>query len=260
MLLVEDNEINQLVAQEMLAEAGLLVDVAENGKVAVEKVRTGNYDLVFMDMQMPVMDGLAATRQIRETRSPDRLPIVAMTANAIEQDRRRCLEAGMNDTLTKPIDPDALWGALLRWITPVHRAAERPAAAPAVAPSDEWQGLAGLDAAAGLAAVRGNRKLYTGILRLFVQQQRDTPARIQDALAVGDLAEAERLAHTLKSVAANIGARPLGEAAGQVESALRNYDPPVIVQEKLRALERPLVRLVDELTARLRPEAATEPA
>jgi two-component system sensor histidine kinase/response regulator len=259
-LLVEDNEINQLVAQEMLTEAGLLVDVAENGRVAVDKVRTGDYDLVFMDMQMPVMDGLTATRMIRETRAPDRLPIVAMTANAMEQDRRRCLEAGMNDTLTKPIDPDALWAALLRWITPVQREAARPAAAPGKDVQAEWDGVAGLDAQAGLSAVRGNCKLYTSILRLFVQQQCEAPVRIQNALAVGDLAEAERLAHTLKSVAANIGARPVGEAAAQVEGALRNYDPPVVVQEKLRALERPLMVLVDDLTARLRPEPATEPA
>jgi two-component system sensor histidine kinase/response regulator len=118
-LLVEDNEINQLVAQEMLRGAGVLVDIAGNGEIGLHKVQSGHYDLVFMDMQMPVMDGLEATRRIRRLGRFERLPIVAMTANAMEVDRQRCLDAGMNDSVTKPIEPALLWSALLRWIRPL---------------------------------------------------------------------------------------------------------------------------------------------
>ena len=116
MLLVEDNEINQEVALGQLEDAEVEVDVADNGKIAVNMVRSKDYDIVLMDMQMPVMDGIEATRIIRADSRFDQLPIVAMTANAMAADRDRCLEAGMNDHIAKPIDPDQLFGALSRWI------------------------------------------------------------------------------------------------------------------------------------------------
>jgi two-component system, sensor histidine kinase and response regulator len=115
-LLVEDNEINQEVALGQLEDAEVEVDVADNGEIAVNMVRSKDYDIVLMDMQMPVMDGLEATRIIRSDSRFDQLPIVAMTANAMAVDRDRCLEAGMNDHIAKPIDPDQLFGALNRWI------------------------------------------------------------------------------------------------------------------------------------------------
>jgi two-component system sensor histidine kinase/response regulator len=115
-LVVEDNDINQEVAREMLLEAGLVVDIAENGEVALDCVGRDEYDLVLMDMQMPVMDGLTATRRMRQIDRLAKVPILAMTANAMEQDRHRCLESGMNDTLVKPIEPAELWKALLQWI------------------------------------------------------------------------------------------------------------------------------------------------
>jgi two-component system sensor histidine kinase/response regulator len=117
-LLVEDNDINQIVATEILTDAGLVVDVAPDGKVALEMVQSKPYDIVLMDMQMPVMDGITATREIRKIGRLARLPIIAMTANAMEQDRRKCLEAGMNGHVAKPIDPDELWSALLRFVAP----------------------------------------------------------------------------------------------------------------------------------------------
>ena len=119
-LLVEDNDINQQVAREMLQDCGLLVDVAENGEVALRMIREAAYDLVFMDMQMPVMDGVTATREVRKLDQFRQLPIVAMTANAMKQDRHRCLDAGMNDFLVKPIDPENLFSILLRWAVPRH--------------------------------------------------------------------------------------------------------------------------------------------
>jgi two-component system sensor histidine kinase/response regulator len=249
-LLVEDNEINQLVAQEILQEAGLLVDVAENGEVAVQKVQAGCYDLVFMDMQMPVMDGVSATREIRAISRLDKLPIVAMTANAMEQDRRRCLDAGMNDTVTKPIDPATLWSTLLRWIPPLQPLAAIVQAGPALA-TGPFAGIAGLDERRGLSIACGNAKLYRTILSRFVLGQAGTPARVHQALADGDLPTAERLAHTLKGVAANIGAAELSRVAAALEESLRTYEPPVIVQERLQAVERPLAALVASLAERL---------
>jgi CheY-like chemotaxis protein len=114
-LLVEDNDINQIVASEMLADAGLEVDIAHDGLMAVEMVQAMPYDLVLMDMQMPVMDGVAATIEIRKLPGFEALPIVAMTANAMGKDRERCLQAGMSDFLSKPIEPDELWRVLLQW-------------------------------------------------------------------------------------------------------------------------------------------------
>ena len=114
-LLVEDNEINQEVAMGQLEDAEAFVDLAENGEVALRMIRDNDYDVVLMDMQMPVMDGVEATRIIRSNPRFENLPIIAMTANAMASDRMLCLEAGMNDHIAKPIDPDQLFGVLLRW-------------------------------------------------------------------------------------------------------------------------------------------------
>jgi CheY-like chemotaxis protein len=117
-LLVEDNELNQEVALALLREAGMFVDLAENGQIALDRLAVGHYDLVLMDMQMPVMDGVTATLAIRRQPLLKGLPVVAMTANAMQADRDRCLAAGMNDHIAKPIEPEDLWKALLKWIMP----------------------------------------------------------------------------------------------------------------------------------------------
>ena len=259
-LLVEDNEINQLVAQEILGEAGLEVAIAENGQVALEMVQKHWYDLVFMDMQMPVMDGVTATREIRRIGRLARLPIVAMTANVMAQDRERCLEAGMNDTVTKPIDPKALWAVLLRWIPPQQAGTEAAVATPgAGSPANaDWDGIAGLDAAQGLALARGNGRLYRELLLRFVRSQGPVPVQIHEALAIGEIGEAERLAHTLKGVAANVGAGPVARRAAELETALRSYEPPATVQDRLRVLERELASLAGVLASRLQAEPAAE--
>jgi PAS domain S-box-containing protein len=264
-LVVEDNEINQLVAREMLEGAGFIVEVAENGKLALEQVRQASYDLVFMDMQMPVMDGVACTRGIRKIARLAGLPIVAMTANAMEQDRLLCIEAGMNDVVIKPIDPKALWTALVRWLPP--RGAEavplRPAAAAvAAATASEPDGLprvAGLDTALGLSRVMNRKPLYLTILRRFVAGYGTLVARIQAALDSGDLATAERLAHSAKSVAGNIGATAIQSLAGSVESALRAHEPPARVQPLLLQLDRDLGVLIAALEQQLEPPPATLP-
>jgi two-component system sensor histidine kinase/response regulator len=135
-LLVEDNDINQAVATHMLEEAGLAVEVAENGQVALDCLAQASYDLVLMDMQMPVMDGITATTAIRRTARLRGLPIVAVTANVMPQDRQRCMAAGMNDFLAKPIEPEQLNHVLRKWIRPhptMGRVGERVQGASATA-------------------------------------------------------------------------------------------------------------------------------
>jgi len=117
-LLVEDNELNQEVSASLLAEAGMITDVADNGAIALQKIAKKDYDLIFMDMQMPVMDGLTTVREIRKSPAYGDLPIVAMTANAMQQDKEACLEAGMNDLIVKPVEPEKLFNTLISWITP----------------------------------------------------------------------------------------------------------------------------------------------
>ena len=161
------------------------------------------FDLVLMDLQMPEMDGYEATRIIRADPRFQALPIIAMTAHAMVEERRRCLDAGMNDHIVKPIDPDALFHTLQHWLKP--RGDTPLAPAPAPAPADTaprgaepaWPTIPGLDVANGLRRVAGNRKLYRDLLTQYIAGQADAPARIQAALATGDRATAERLAAVL---------------------------------------------------------------
>lgn len=257
-LLVEDNDINQQVAREMLEDAGLVVELAHNGRIALEMVQDTDYDLVFMDMQMPVMDGMQATREIRRVERLAPLPIVAMTANAMERDRHTCIEAGMNDVLVKPIDPNALWSALLRWVSPMQRqgaAAQADAEPAAAAPSSSIHGIAGLDTQLGLRRMMGKEPLYLAMLRRFAAGQKSLAAQVQEALADGDLATAERLAHTTRAVAGTLGAIAIQDLAQALETAIRDYHPPVDVQRRLAELERPLATLVAALETRLPAEA-----
>jgi two-component system sensor histidine kinase/response regulator len=262
-LLVEDNEINQQVARELLEDAGLRVDVADNGAIALAMVRDGGYDLVFMDMQMPVMDGVTATQAIRAMKQFDSLPIVAMTANAMEQDRRKCLDAGMNDFLVKPIDPEDMWTILLRWVRPREAApaTRAPAAAPAAPvvpaatrpaqPGELPQGIEGLDTVLGLSRMAGKKTLYLAMLARFIAGQGPVGAQIREALAAGDPATAERLAHTLKGVSGNVGATRIQALAGELEQAIKDGHAADDVQMRLVELEVPLGSLVAALQAQL---------
>src|SRR5271167_2815032 len=176
-LLVEDNELNREVALGLLADAHMAIETAENGEVAVQMVSKGAYDLVMMDMQMPVMDGIAATKAIRRNPQFKTLPIIAMTANVMAADREKCIEAGMNDHVSKPIDPDELFAALLRWIKPreasspvkqVAAAATIPPAPPQASDSGVLQ-IAGVDTKSALKRTGGNRLRYESLLRKFAQ-------------------------------------------------------------------------------------------
>jgi two-component system sensor histidine kinase/response regulator len=263
-LLVEDNEINQQVAREMLQDCGLVVDVAENGEIALGLVQKFSYDLVFMDMQMPVMDGITATREIRKHAHLELLPIVAMTANAMEQDRRKCMEAGMNDFLVKPIDPQEMSTILTRWI----RARRAPAAALPLRPMPPLpaagatgadglpQNIQGLDTALGLSRMMGKKTLYLAMLRRYAAGQKDVVREIRQALDCADSATAERLAHTTKAVSANVGATIVQERAAELEAALRQGSDAAQLQPLLAALDQPMSELLAALHAQLAPEPA----
>jgi len=248
-LLVEDNDYNQDVATELLTLAGFNVDLAENGAIAVEKVQQKRYDLVLMDVQMPVMDGYTATRAIRRLDGLADLKIVAMTANAMAGDREMCLECGMDDFLAKPIEPEKLWKALVTWIPP--RAREQEAAprgeSASAAPVSVPDGVAGLDTKSALRRLMGNGELYLSLLRKFVAGHKDGAGEIRRALEAGDLATAERLAHTLKGVAAGLGALMVQEISTELESAIRLKRPAAEIEEALALLQTVLSGLMADL-------------
>jgi PAS domain S-box-containing protein len=231
-LLVEDNEINQQVAREILEQAGVTVDIAGNGVQAIAALDVHVYDAVLMDVQMPVMDGYEATRQLRTEERFATLPIIAMTANAMSGDREKSLESGMNDYVTKPINPSQVFAALARWVTPADpkpmmpaRASHRTGATGAtIIETGEprpWPELPGISIEDGLTRVGNNRSLYQKLLGQFRASNEETVANIRAALAVDDLAKAARLAHTVKGVAANLGADELAAVGEELERALK---------------------------------------
>jgi PAS domain S-box-containing protein len=265
-LLVEDNEMNQEVATALLEDAGVVVEVAAHGQAALEKLSVTRYELVFMDMQMPVMDGVTATRKIRLTLDAGELPIIAMTANAMATDRETCVEAGMNDFLSKPIDTAQLQAALLRWLRPRQPAeAASPRAAPPVPPATPDAGLriSGIDTRAGLASVGGNLALYRTLLQKFVKTRATAATEAQAALVAGESETALRIAHTLKGIAATIGAAETSAAAARLEEALRRRAEQPELQPLLDALSASLAATVAALATGLAEtesaEVATQP-
>ncbi|MBL8481490.1 MAG: PAS domain S-box protein [Rhodocyclaceae bacterium] len=223
-LLVEDHPVNQQVALQLLAAVGLGADLAADGRRAVELARNGNYSLVLMDVQMPVMDGLAATREIRRQPQCADLPIIAMTADAFKEDRERCLAAGMNGHIAKPIDPERLYAALEKWLCgerPQIRPLP-PAAPPGPGGAQLPRGIDGLDVEAGLKTVLGRVANYTRLLRKFAAGRYGNTDELEHLLAAGDFDAAQRLAHTLKGVAGGLGAHSLQKLAGDLNLCLRD--------------------------------------
>ena len=263
-LLAEDNEINQQIAVELLEGVGARMTVANNGREALEKLQKepDAYDLVLMDLQMPEMGGYAATSKIRSEARFAKLPIIAMTAHATLEEKQRCLEAGMNDHISKPIDPRALYETVGRFYKPAASPAPAPQNVTPKPPANELAipVVEGLDTADGLLRVAGNRKLYLKLLRQFSVQQAEAPAQIAVQLKTGDRATAERTAHTVKGVAANLGAKAVQAAAGELEKALHgNLDAARL--ESLRGeFEAVLTPFVERLSAALGKEAAVAAA
>ena len=223
------------------------MDVADNGQEGLACVRSDPYDLVLMDMQMPVMDGITATQEIRKLDTPARLPIIAMTANAMTRDRERCIEAGMDDYITKPIDPDGLMRLLVKWLPAGTAGAPAPAVPRATVDADGLPCVEGLDTAQGLRRMLGKKPLYLSMLRRYLDSQRDCAAQVQAALDQADWETAERLAHTAKGLAGNIGADALGTLAAQLEEALREHESLVEVEQRLQRFGEALARLTDGL-------------
>ena len=257
-LLVEDNEINREVAVELLRGAGLRVDTAGNGREALGMLNGSVYELVLMDMQMPVMDGVTATGAIRANPLWKDIPVIAMTANVMPSYREECRAAGMNDFIPKPIDPSLLWSALLKWIQPRKGDAEGPS--PPESPDASLPlALDGIDTALGLRLLLDNRDLYIAILRKFLLNHGDTAAEIRHALDAGDLWTAGRIAHTMKGVAGNIGAMNLHSLAAELERGIRNGAAPEEVERRMMMFQEALDALVRELRMKLPPEEAPEP-
>ncbi|MBV7454825.1 response regulator [Acidovorax sp. sif1233] len=272
-LLVDDNDLNQQVGRELLASAGLVVDSAANGQEALDMLARGAYDIVLMDMQMPVMDGLTATRRLRENPVWARLPVLAMTANAMSGDREQCLDAGMNGHIAKPIDPEALFAALRQWIALPHTGgtgdaalAARPTAdapAAAMAPAaDPLAHIEGLHTAAGLRRVLGKRAAYESLLRKFVVGQARAVQETRAHLAEGQPQAARRAMHTLKGSAGTIGAVGLAELAHAAEQAIAQNAQAGPLEALLQPVEAACQALVTALQKALPPEsdAATSAA
>ncbi|WP_163835058.1 transporter substrate-binding domain-containing protein [Spartinivicinus ruber] len=217
-LLAEDNEINQQVAQELLLALGLDVVIANNGREAVEKIQQESFRLVFMDIQMPEMDGFQATEKIRSMPQFDKLPIVAMTAHAMRRDREKCLAAGMNDHIAKPLNPDELSVMIAKWLKTKPIISNKRVSQPQL----EWpEQLSSIDLAAGLSRVMQNQPLYCKILRDFINQQPANLQSLAETLANQDWEQALYLAHTMKGVAGNIGANELQDSCLALEKLLK---------------------------------------
>jgi len=226
-LVAEDNEVNRMVLANLLAKEGCQLIQVENGRLAVELVQARGadaFDLVLMDIQMPVLDGLAACREIRTDARFRDLPILAMTAHAMSGDREASLDAGMNDHLTKPIDPATLFAALLHWIPAGHYSTNAPASeAPTQTADEEAQTLPeleGIDQIRGLAHHMRRPTFYRRILGQFNQEFGAAADDIDAAIRAQDFERARRLAHSVKSASATIGAEELSRRARILEHRL----------------------------------------
>jgi CheY-like chemotaxis protein len=243
-LLVEDNDMNQELAMELLSNAGVEVVVANHGQEALDILaRDPQFSGVLMDCQMPVMDGYAATRAIRQNPAFKALPIIAMTANAMAGDRERVLEAGMSDHIAKPLNVGEMFATIAKWIksdvapekVASHATTTRAngldlgfcqnGSKPSGVTDSPFSVLQGVDVRAGLATSMGNEKLYTRLLHKFLQSQADFAALFAAARADADASAAARAAHNLKGTAGNIGARGVQAAAAELEHACEELAP-----------------------------------
>jgi CheY-like chemotaxis protein len=259
-LLVEDNEINQQVASEILQGAGLRVNLANNGQEAIDAINENEYDAVLMDVQMPVMDGYTATREIRNLKSEIRnIPIIAMTAHAMAGDEEKSLKAGMNGHVTKPIDPDQLFATLQKWIKPGEKRAAVQELTDSVVPSEPDkvvsieaelpQSLPGFDLTDGLKRLQGNRTLYRKLLLNFAADYNEATNQIREALDAKDFEQAHSLVHNLKGLAGNLAATDLQAASVAMEKLVKGQTAETAddreLNGKFKGLETALEQALD---------------
>lgn len=259
-LLAEDNEINQQIAVELLQSQGVKVTLACDGReaAAITLQAEPPFDLILMDLQMPNMDGFEATRLIREQH--DKLPIIAMTARAMVEERHQCIIAGMNDHVAKPIDPHLLFSTMARW-APQNRtntgyAPHAPTSFPDSS-SDEanFNDLPGLDSSVGLSRVLNNEKLYASLLQQYIKGQSTAASRIRQALQERNWQLVSSISHSLKGVSGNIGATGIAKSATAIEQAARSRDPDNLIPSLLAILENELSLLSSAIQTRF-PAAA----
>jgi CheY-like chemotaxis protein len=249
-LLVEDNDINQQIARELLESMGVAVTLADNGQQALDLLLGAPeplpWSMVLMDLQMPVMDGHQATLLLRQQARFASLPIIALTAHASAEEGARCLREGMNAHLTKPIEPAALHRAISYWSAAAATGADLR--------------ISGIDVDKGLLQCGGSRKLYESLLQRFVASLVNTPREIRQALGAGDIPVAERSAHTLKGVAANLGAGTCSRLSSELEKSIRQHEPSAAIQAQLTTLEQHLTELTLAIGRALPVAAPAQPA
>ncbi len=260
-LLVEDNEVNQEVTLEILRELGLRSELAENGARAVDMARMSAYDLILMDIQMPIMDGLDATRAIRRLPGYERVPILAMTANAFEEDRQQCLRAGMNDHVGKPVPAKALLDLLDKWLPDAVtlRVASTPDDARA-ATLAALRAIDGLEIEQGLDNLMGKVESYVRILRTFVDSHAGDATTMRAKLQSGDKDGTRATAHALKGAAATLGAMTVRKAAETVEFAIKNGAPDDEVTRAIDDVERLIAEFVEKTASILAAPSGATPA
>ncbi len=244
-LLVEDDAIHQLVSRRLLERLGASVDLATNGLEALTQATRASYDMVFMDIQMPVMDGIKATRAIRHA-GLDQLPIVAMTSNASPADQRAYAAAGVNDLVPKPVDARHLADTLARW-RPESSRAVLPPMEPPISLDGLPVGIPGLDVAGALTRMLGRKDLYLEMLQRYAASQGTVPAQLRALLAAGEREPARRQAHTAQGLAATVGAIHVAADARAVEQALRDDAALADVHLCLALFERRLGLLQEAL-------------
>ncbi|MPM31490.1 Sensor histidine kinase RcsC [bioreactor metagenome] len=258
LLLVEDNEINQTVTVELLNAVGFQTSIAQNGKEAVQMVRETPFDLILMDVQMPVMDGLQATRAIREIPGMEAVPIIGVTANAFEEDRRKCIAAGMNDHLAKPVKPEILYSKIISWLPDAHmlrdecppETFERPCEkndAPSAGILAKLGKLEGFDTQSGLRLLRGDCARYVGLLTQFSDRHGRDAARMEELLALGESEGVLRIAHALKGVAATLGAVRIQEQAEKLQCLVQKDGEKAEMKAEIAGLACELSQLKEAL-------------